>query len=351
MRELLIGRQRIADDADPFVIAEIGGNHGGSVERACQLIVVAKDAGADAVKFQTRTLGDIYTRRLLNSPYDHEHSYGTTYGAHRAALEFTPAQLRETQRFATACGLLWFSTAFDERAADRLMELGVPALKIASGDLINIPLLRYVATLGVPLIVSTGGGTLEDVDRAVGALGTAPFALLHCTAAYPLEPKDAHLRVIPALRARYPETVIGWSSHSPGIALSLVAHGLGASILEHHITLNRAEKGTDHGFSLEPRGLHTLVEDLHKVRCALGDPEKQRWPCEEAPLRKMAKALVAARPLAVGQVLRPGDLARKSPATGLPPYLEASVMGFALARSLEEDEPMTHAHLRSETTA
>jgi N-acetylneuraminate synthase/sialic acid synthase len=296
-------------------------------------------------------MGDIYTRGLLNSAYDHEQSYGATYGAHRAALEFTPSQLRDTRAYARERGLIWFSTAFDERAADRLMALGVPVLKVASGDLTNTPLLTYLASLGVPIILSTGGGSLEDIDRAVRALGSTPHALLHCTAAYPLEPKDAHLAVIPALRARYPETVIGWSSHSPGIALSLVAHGLGATILEHHITLNRAAKGTDHGFSLEPRGLQTLVEDLHKVRCALGQAEKQHWPSEDKPLLKMAKSLVAARHLPAGTVLRPGDLARKSPAVGLPPYLHDSLMGFVLADPLAEDEPITEKHLRSETIA
>ena len=351
MRAFRIGQHTIDDTSGPFVVAEIGNNHGGSVERACQLIQVAKDAGADAVKFQTRTLSEIYTSQLLGSPYDHDHSYGDTYGRHRQAIEFTVDQFAVCQRYATERGLLWFSTAFDEASADRLMSLGVPALKMASGDLTNIPLLRYCAGLGVPIIVSTGWANLDDIDRAVGALKGCQYALLHCTAAYPPEPKDVHLRVIPMLRERYPETVIGWSTHDPGVSLSLVAYALGASIIEKHITLNRAMKGTDQAFSLEPKGLATLVEDLHKVRCALGRPEKDKWPAEVKPMLKMAKSLVGAKDLPAGHVLRPGDLARKSPAGGFPPYLEASVLGFPLARPLLVDEVLTEAHLKSATTA
>lgn len=351
MREFFIGGRRVADDEKPFVIAEAGHNHGGSLKCAIEMVKQAATAGADAIKFQKRHNASLYTRQMLNQPYDHEQSYGKTYGEHRQNLEFSQQAYISCRAVAMGCGLQFFATAFDEPSADFLCELDVPAIKVASGDLTNTPLLRYLSLLGRPIILSTGGGSWEDVDRAVEALGTSSFALLHCTASYPLLPHEANLRAIPAMRERYPNTVIGWSSHDPGIALSLIAYAFGASIIEKHFTLSRAMKGTDHGFSLEPKALQTLVDDLGKVRAAQGIAQKIRLGCEDAPLRKMAKALVGARDLPKGHVLTYADLARKSPADGLPPYLLDALVGFPLAKSLRVDEPLTDAHIESRTHA
>jgi sialic acid synthase len=353
-RELTIAGVRIADDAPCYLIAEIGNNHGGSVGEALELIEICAKAGASAVKFQRRTNAAIYTRALLDQPYEHRHSFGATYGAHRAALELPLAAYPRLREIADLCGITAFATAFDEQAADELVAAGLPALKIASGDLTNTPLLRHVAQLGVPLVISTGGGTLEDTDRAVETVSphTSDFALLHCTAAYPvLDFTELNLQVIPVLRARYPDTVIGWSGHDSGIAMSVIAYTLGARIIEKHVTRNRALKGTDHAFSLEPAGLRKLVRDLARARAALGTGEKVRYASEAPPLRKMAKSLVAARPLPAGHVLRREDLARKSPADGLPPYWLEQVIGFPLATPLAEDECLTLDHLKSEARA
>lgn len=351
MRAITIGGRRIADNEHTYVIAEVGHNHGGSLDTARAMIQEAARAGASAVKLQKRTLRAVFTPALLNAPYDNEHSYGKTYGEHRAALEFTWEAYVACKLKAQESGIDFFATAFDEHAADFLMELGVPAIKIASGDLTNTPLIRHCASYGKPLILSTGGGEIPDIDRAVEACGTTPHAILHCTAAYPLEPYQANLRVIFTLRERYPDTVIGWSSHSPGITLASVAVAFGARIIEQHFTLNRASKGTDHGFSLEPKGLATLVENLAQVQAAQGIGEKVRLACEEAPLRKMAKSLVAARDLPAGHVLTAEDLARKSPGGGLPAYLADSLVGFPLAKPLQQDEMLTEGHLRSITHA
>lgn len=352
--ELVIAGRRIADDAPCYLIGEIGNNHGGSVAEATALVEACAAAGVSAVKFQRRTNTAIYTRALLAQPYDHRHSFGATYGAHRAALELPLSAYPPLLATAQARGVTAFATAFDEQAADELVAAGLPALKIASGDLTNTPLLQHVARLGVPLVLSTGGGTLEDIDRAVAVVAphTSAFALLHCTAAYPvLDWAELNLQVIPALRARYPDTVIGWSGHDSGIAMSVMAYTLGARIIEKHVTRNRALKGTDHAFSLEPAGLRKLVRDLDRARAALGTGAKVRYASEAAPLRKMAKSLVAARALPAGHVLRRDDLARKSPADGLPPYWLDQVIGFPLAAPLAEDELLTLDHLRSEARA
>ena len=341
MRELLIDGRRIADDTPCFVIAEIGHNHQGSVERAKELFRAAKDAGADAVKLQKRDNRRLYTRALYESPYDNENSFGATYGAHREALEFHRDAYVELQACARELGLVFFATAFDEPSADLLAQLDVPAFKIASGDLTNTPLLRHVASFAKPLVVSTGGATLEDVDRAVEAITAAggTLCLLQCTAAYPAAVEDLNLGAITTLRERYPEVVVGLSDHQDGIAMAPVAFMLGARVIEKHFTLSHTAKGTDHAFSLMPEGMRKLVRDLRRVPIAIGDGVKRPLPSEEKPLQKMGKKLVAARPLAAGRVLADGDLVAKSPADGgLPPYALDELLGRALLRPLAEDE-------------
>ena len=351
MRELTIGTRRIADDEPCYVIAEIGHNHGGRVATAAAMIKAAAACGASAVKLQKRDNANLYTRALLDQPYENENSFGSTYGSHRAALEFNLQQYVSCRAVAGSAAVDFFATAFDEASADFLAEVDVPAFKIASGDLTNIPLIKHVARLGKPMIVSTGGGDWADVDRAVNALWGASvaggWALLHCTAAYPVHDfSELNLLAIVEMRARYPSTVIGWSGHDNGIAMSMVAYSLGARIIEKHFTLNRASKGTDHAFSLEPAGLRKMVRDLERARLALGDGVKRPFPSEAGPLAKMAKSLVAARDLPEGHVLEAGDILRKSPAGGgLPAYQHGSVVGFALSRAIRRDEPLMGDHL------
>ena len=352
MRELILDGRVINDDEPCYVIAELGHNHGGDVETAKEMIRMAATCGVDAVKLQKRDNANLYTQALLDAPYENENSYGATYGEHRAALEFGAEEFKACQSVAQARNVTLFSTAFDERSADFLMALGVPAIKIASGDLTNTPLLKHVASLGVPVVVSTGGGLESDIERAVRALGRAQIALLHCTASYPVRDfAELNLRCILSLRTRYPEHVIGWSGHDTGIAMALVAYALGARVIEKHVTLNRASKGTDHAFSLEPAGLRRLVRDVERARVALGDGVKARYLSEDGPLRKMAKSLVAAKALAAGKILAPGDLVAKSPAGGLPPYLLDALMGFPLSKDMIVDEAVTHAHIKGEVAS
>lgn len=297
---LTIAGRRIAEDAFPYVVAELGHNHGGSVDTAIQMIRRAADCGVEAVKLQKRDNATLYSPALLAMPYAHEHSYGRTYGEHRRALEFNAEAYQTCQRQALASGVACFATAFDEPSVEFLVRLGVPALKVASGGLTDVPLLRAVAGVGVPVILSTGGGDAQDIDRAVTTLtATMPasrLALLHCTAAYPVRDyREVNLQCIPVLKARYPDCVIGWSGHVSGIALSLVAYALGARILEHHVTLDRTMKGTDHAFSLEPSGLSKLLRDLRRAYEAMGDGVKRFYPSEVGPISKMRRWWVQGR--------------------------------------------------------
>jgi N-acetylneuraminate synthase/sialic acid synthase len=348
MRELVIDGTRITDDGDCYVIAEIGHNHQGSVEQAQQLFLAASHCGVNAVKLQKRDNRSLYTRAAYDAPYEHENSFGATYGEHREALEFDVGEYKELQACARELGLAFFATAFDERSADLLAELDVPAYKTASGDLKNTPLLRHIATIGKPMIVSTGGATLEDVDRAVEAISPLnnQLCLLQCTAVYPAAAEELELRVITTLRERYPELVVGLSDHQDGIAMSLVAYMLGARVMEKHFTLSHTLKGTDHAFSLMPEGMRKLVRDLRRVPAALGDGVKRPLASEEPALKKMGKMLVAARDLEPGHVLVEGDLAARSPADGgLAPYELDGLLGRILGRALAEDEPVTHEAL------
>lgn len=339
-RELTIDGRRIADDTDCWVIAEIGHNHQGDVEKCMRLFDAAKDAGVDAVKLQKRDNQRLFTREAYNRLYDNENSFGLTYGEHRDALEFGRGEYRALQAYAKELGITFFATAFDFPSIDFLADLGVPAIKIASGDLKSTPLLEYAAKVGVPLVVSTGGATMDDVRRAYDTIGAVnpDFTLLQCTAGYPPEYEELDLRVIGTYRESFPDTVIGYSGHDSGIAMALLAYALGGRVVEKHFTLNRAMKGTDHAFSLEPIGLKKLVRDLRRARIALGSAEKVQHPSEVAPLVKMGKKIVAARALPAGHVLAADDVELKSPGDGLPPFELGRVVGRALRQPVDTDE-------------
>jgi sialic acid synthase len=354
--ELHVTGRRIADDEPAYVIAEIGHNHQGDLEKAKALIQAARECGVDAVKFQKRDNRRLFTRVFYDSPYDNENSFGATYGEHREALELDRSAWFELSRYAVDQNVAFVAAAFDEPSADFLAELDVDAFKFASGDLLNVPFLRYVARLGKPMFLSTGGGTLEDIDRAVEAILplNGRLCVLHCTASYPADVEDLNLSVITVLRERYPELVIGLSDHHNGIAMAPVAFMLGARAFEKHFTLNHAWKGTDHAYSLMPDGMRRFVRDLHRVPVALGDGVKRRLPSEERPLQKMGKKVVAARELPVGHVLADGDLVAKSPADGgLPPYEIDRLLGKRLLRPLaaEQDVALEDVELAEDLAA
>lgn len=339
-RALQIESTQINDASDCYVIAEIGHNHQGNMETAKELFRAAKECGVNAVKLQKRDNRTLYTREMFNKPYENENSFGATYGEHREYLEFGKDEYQELQQFAAELGLAFFATAFDFRSADFLEEFNMAAFKIASGDLRNIPLLKHVAAFQKPMIVSTGGGTIDDVQRAYDAVMpiNTQLAILQCTAGYPCAFEEMNLRVISTFRERFPDIVVGLSSHDSGIAMVVAAYILGARIVEKHFTLNRAMKGTDHAFSLERGGMRRVVRDLKRVRVALGDGVKATYPSEVAPLLKMGKKLVAATDLPANHVIRREDVAIKSPSDGLAPYELDHVIGKMTRRAMKEDE-------------
>lgn len=340
MRKLIIDGRVIQDNSSCYVIAEIGHNHQGKLELAKEMFKAAKECGADAVKLQKRDNRGLFTAAGYNKPYDNPNSFGATYGEHREALEFGEAEYKELQAYAAELGVTMFATAFDVSSADFLEKLDIPAYKMASGDLKNIPLLTHVAKFQKPMIISTGGGTMEDVNRAYDAIMpiNQQLCILQCTAGYPAEFNEMNLAVITTFRERFPGVTVGLSSHDNGIAMALAAYMLGARVIEKHFTLNHTMKGTDQAFSLEPIGFRKMVRDIERVKVAIGNGVKQVYESEKAPIIKMGKKLVAARDLPAGYAIQREDIAVKSPGDGLQPYEIDKIIGRLTRQALKEDD-------------
>jgi N-acetylneuraminate synthase/sialic acid synthase len=347
MRKLTLDGKVIQDNSDCYVIAEIGHNHQGKLDTAKEMFRVAKECGADAVKLQKRDNRSLFTKAGYEKPYDNPNSYGATYGAHREFLEFGGIEYKELMNYADEIGVTMFSTAFDFNSADFLAKLDIPIYKIASGDLKNIPLLTHIAKFQKPMILSTGGGTMEDVNRAYDAIMplNQQLCILQCTAGYPAEFDELNLRVITTFRERFPDCTVGLSSHDNGIAMAVAAYMLGARVVEKHFTLNHTWKGTDHAFSLEPTGFRKLVRDLRRTKAAMGDGIKRTYDSEVNPITKMGKKLVAARELPAGHMLRREDIAIKSPGDGLQPYEMDKVIGRVTRMAIKEDDDITYEAL------
>ncbi len=339
-RELKLGNHVVNDESPAYVIAEVGHNHQGKMETAKEMFRQAQACGVSAVKLQKRDNRGLFTEAMFNKPYDHENSFGATYGEHREFLEFDKDQYIELQQFAAELGLDFFATAFDMASVDLLASIDLPAYKVASADLRNIPLLKHIAEVGKPLLVSTGGGTLEDVQRAYDAIMpiNQQLCIMQCTCGYPAEFSELNLRVVETYRKQFTDIVIGYSGHDNGISMPVVAYVLGARIIEKHFTLNRAMKGTDHVFSLEPVGMRKMNRDLERARLSLGDGQKVVYASEEAPVVKMGKKLVAARDLPAGHTVTEADIAIKSPGDGIPPAQMDTVVGRTTNAAMARDD-------------
>ncbi|MFC4138195.1 MULTISPECIES: N-acetylneuraminate synthase family protein [unclassified Microbacterium] len=283
-----IGDRVVGGGRPTYVIAEIGLNHNGDVEIAKKLIDVAREAGADAVKFQKRTPEIATPEHMRDVP--RETPWGTmTYLDYRRRVEFGRDEYIEIGDYATMAGLHWFASPWDVPSVDFLEDLGVVAHKVASASLTDTELLLALRETGKPVILSTGMSTIEQIDRALDTLGTDRTILMHATSTYPMEPGEANLKMIPTLRDRYAGVPVGYSGHERGLQISLAAVALGAVAVERHITLDRAMWGSDHAASLEPGGLERLVRDIRVIEEALGDGVKRVYPGELAPMAKLRR--------------------------------------------------------------
>ena len=325
-----LGGRRIAQHAAPVVVAEIGVNHDGCPLRALALVAAAADAGADAVKLQVFDPARLVTADAATAGYQRSRGQGSRQRAMLERLVLPPAALRDAVDAARARGLAVLATPFDEDAADLVVDLGVDAIKIGSGDLTHGRLLTHVAAFGRPLICSTGMAGLNEVLEAVATITAAapatPLALLHCVSAYPAPPEAANLRAIPAMHAAT-GLPVGWSDHVPGPETAMAAAALGAPLFERHLTLDRTAEGPDHAASDEPAELAAYIRGVRRVQAALGEPLKAPAAVESDVRNAARRSLVARTLIPAGRLIEPHMLDLRRPGTGLPPSALDTVCG------------------------
>lgn len=330
MSEVQIAGCKIGPGHPCFIIAEAGVNHNGDMALARKLIDAAAAAGAHAVKFQTFSTEALVTESAPKADYQ-ERILGKSESqfAMLKQLELDRDNHFALRAYARERGLIFLSTPFDEGSVDLLEELEVPAFKVSSGDLTNLPLLEKMARTGRPMIVSTGMGTLAEVEAAVEAIrvaGNPPPILLQCVSRYPAEPGTANLRAMATMEKRF-GVPVGYSDHTLGIEVPLAAVALGACVLEKHLTLDCTLPGPDHQASLDPAGFAALVRGVHAVEASLGDGRKQPTPDEALTAAVARKSIVSACDIAAGQALTEAALTIKRPGNGFPPAQRQSLIG------------------------
>jgi N-acetylneuraminate synthase len=336
-----VGERRIGAGVRTFVIAEAGVNHNGDIALGEALVDAAAAAGADAVKFQSFRTDALVSRAAPKAGYQVETTgAGESQREMLARLELSPEAHARLQGRCAKRGVVFFSAPFDEASADVLERLGVPLIKIPSGELTNLPFLRHVARKRRPMIVSTGMSTLDEVATAVAAIresGDPPIALLHCVSAYPAPAADTNLRAMDTLSERF-GVPVGLSDHTLGLEVALAAVARGAHVIEKHLTLDKAMPGPDHRASLDPGEMIALVRGIRTVEAALGDGVKRPTASELDTARVARKSLVAARALRAGERLAAEAITIKRPGTGIAPADLARAVGRRLRRDVAADE-------------
>jgi N-acetylneuraminate synthase/sialic acid synthase len=332
--------QRTELSENPFVIAEIGQNHQGSLETAREFIRIFAFEGASAVKFQTRNNKYLFSDDAYAAPYESENAFAETYGAHREKLELNPDWLPVLKADCEKNGVKFMSTPFDEPSLQLLHDVGVDILKIASFDLGNLPFINRIAKLHKPVVMSVGGGNLDQIRSSVEVLlrHHNEVAILHCVSEYPCEYNRLGLSNIQTLIKEFPDCAIGSSDHFNGTLSGPVAFMQGARVFEKHVTLNRAWKGTDHSFALEPEGFRKFVRDIRRVRHML-PPKPADDLGNERVFKKLGKSLVAYAPIPKGEPLTLENLSGRIFPTQYIPVRESNkVLGRVARRTIERGE-------------
>ncbi len=348
MRTLDIGGRKIGDGHPCFIIAEAGVNHNGDPALAKRLVDAALEARADAVKFQTFRAEDVISVAAPKAHYQ-EATTGATESQLEMVqrLEMSPAMTRNVAHYAADRGIMFLSTGFDESSVDLLDELGVPAFKVGSGDVTNLPLLEHIGKKKRPVILSTGMSFLEEVQAAVDTLyrsGCPALAILQCVSSYPADPEVANLRVIRTLRETF-DVPVGFSDHSLGHEVAIAAVALGATIIEKHITLDRMLPGPDHRVSLTPDSFTAMVRSIRTVEAALGDGVKRPTSSEQNVRDVARRSIVARTKIAKGTAITRDMLAFKRPGTGIPPGDWGKLVGRVALRDIPADSMIVHEDL------
>jgi len=333
-----INLRRIAPEEPTFVIAEAGVNHNGQLVLAKRLVDIALGAGADAVKFQTFRADQLASSSASKATYQERiSSQSESQLEMLRQLELSEDAFHDIQKHCRSRGIIFLSTAFDERSVDFLVELNVPAFKIPSGEITNSPLLAHVGAKGKPVILSTGMATLGEIDQAMRCLsesGASQIALLQCVSEYPADVSSTNLRAMASLSDCF-GVPVGLSDHSLGTEVAIAAVALGARIIEKHFTSDKSLPGPDHSASLEPGELKMLVTAIRNVEAALGDGVKRPTAEELRNAAVVRRSLVAAVDLEAGASLERSMVAFKRPGTGISMQILPYLLGRKLRRKVE----------------
>ena len=334
--------RQIGENHPPYIIAELSANHNGSLERALKTIKMAKSMGADAVKFQTYTPD---TLTIDSDKEDFKIKGGlwdglTLYELYKSA--FTPFEWHEEMfNYAQSVGITCFSTPFDESAVDLLEDLNTPAYKVASFEIIDIPLIQYIASTKKPMIISTGMANKEEIQEAVHVArenGSNELILLHCISGYPTPVEQCNLMTIPDMKNCF-GVPVGLSDHTLGIEVSIASIALGASVIEKHVTLNASDKGPDSEFSIEPDQLNSLCIKCKSVWEALGSAGYERKPVEKDNI-KFRRSIYVVRDIDSGEALTKENIRRIRPGYGLPPKYFNELIGKRVKSRIEKGTPL-----------
>ena len=348
MRKVKIEDKLVGDGEPVFIVAEAGVNHNGDVDLGKKLIDVAKDAEADAVKFQAFKAENVVTKYAEKARYQKE-----TTGPNKSQynmvkrLELTDEEFRELYNYAKKNNIIFLSSAFDKESVDLLDDLGVPAFKVPSGEITNFPLLRYIAEKKKPIILSTGMSTIGEIEEALEVIrekGVEDIVLLHCVTSYPAKIEDVNLRVIEALRRRF-KLPVGFSDHTLGITIPIAAAALGAVLVEKHFTLDRTMPGPDHRASLEPNELKDMIRAIRDVEKALGDGIKKPTKDEERIKKVVRRSIVAKMRIPKGAVITEDMLELKRPGVGIEPKYLNEIIGKKAKKDIKPDELVTFEKL------
>jgi N-acetylneuraminate synthase len=352
-RSVVLGRRTMSPTSRPYIIAEIGVNHEGSLELAKRLIELAKEGGADGAKFQSYKADTLASK---NSPAYWDTSKEATRSQHELFQKydnFEPEDYAELARHAAECDIDFLSTPFDDAAVDYLEPL-VPFYKIASADITNTPLLRRVARTRKPVVLSTGASNMDEIRWSVQTLheaGATDVVLLHCILNYPCENRNAHVRMITGLAEAFPGYLIGYSDHTvpdPDMTALAVAYSLGAVVLEKHFTHDKTLPGNDHYHAMDMHDLRRFVDRMATIADILGE-ESAKAPIATEDISRLnaRRSIVLARSVRSGQVLAESDLTYKRPGTGVGPQEWDRVIGMSVTRDLPDDHVLTWDDLRA----
>ena len=329
----------------PIIIAEAGVNHNGNLDNALQMVEVAKQAGADYIKFQTFKADCLVTSEGKTADYQKNNCDADSQLEMLRNLELSFDDFKTIALYCKELEIGFLSTPFDKESIKFLASLGVDFMKIPSGEITNLPYLRAVASTGIPAIISTGMSTNDDIANALDIFFKAGYTsekltLLHCTTEYPTPMADVNLKAMVSMREMF-GIPTGYSDHTPGIEIPVAATALGAVVIEKHFTLSRMLPGPDHAASLEPNELAKMIKAIRNVSVALGSGEKHVAESESKNQSIARKSIVAARDIKAGEIFNEDNITTKRPATGLSPMLWDEVIGTAAAKDFPKDALIT----------